>query len=463
MKSTRGYALLSVVTILAALLVASVATIRMTRRELRGTADSVASRKAFYVAEAGVQRALACLSQDRATAASSTAYTFSASNQAVGEGVYSVSVVQDPLFSTDPTRKQITGVGTANGQQATVVAQALVQTAPASSTICFTDTGTCKLQSVIWINPLLPVNLFTGNIFSNNNAAIETAVGALIRAGNPSVGVRSRIDARNTFTDGLVTGIGAVGATLLSATGAELRTGVQYSPSGILGLDLLHLYGLHFANGVNGHGQVSPPTRRAFPKVDWESLRRDARITGGIVNAENVPSGSWDATSGTWIVGSLLAPAVDSDTIYYVEGNVHITSLQLLKGAKMTIAARGASVVEALSVVNVGLIPGSQQDIRIIAEDGNTIGLDLISYSPWTLQTVVNGLGAGVGTAAGIGLTGLSVATTNRLFAYSETGDVWAKTSTLPLLSTSRVSMVAKNNATLAFTGSIASGVYAYQ
>src|SRR5688500_1654370 len=215
MRSTKGYALLSVITILAALLVAGVATVRMTRRELRGTADSVAARKAFYVADAGVQRALACLSQDRATAATSTAYTYSASNQAVGEGEYSVSVIQDPLFATNPTRKQITGVGTANGQQATVVAQALVQTAPASSTICFTDTGTCKLQSVIYINPLLtPVPLlFTGNIFSNNNAAIETPIGALVRAGNPSPGVRSRIDARNTFSDGLVAGIGAVGAS----------------------------------------------------------------------------------------------------------------------------------------------------------------------------------------------------------------------------------------------------------
>ena len=460
MKSTKGYALLSVITILAALLVAGVATVRMTRRELRGTADSVAARKAFYVAEAGVQRALARLSQDRATAAASTTYTFSESNQAVGEGVYSVSVIQDPLFSTDATRKQITGVGTASGQQATVVAQAQVQTAP-PSTICFTDTGTCKLQSIIALP--VGVNLFTGDIFSNNNAAIETVVGALMRAGNPSAGVRSRIDARNTFTDGLVTGIASIGVNLLSSTGAELRTGVQYTPSGVLGLDLHPLLplGLHFANGTNGHGQVSPPAARTFPRVDWESLRRDSRTV--IVNAENVPSGSWDATSGTWIVGSLLAPAVDSDTIYYVEGNVHITSLQLLKGAKMTIAARGWSVVEALSVVNAGLIAGSQQDIRIIAEDGNTIGLDLLSYSPLTLQSVVSGLGAGVATAAGIGLNVASVATTNRLFAYSETGDVWAKTSTLSLLSTSRVSMVAKNNATLAFTGTVSSGVRSYQ
>jgi hypothetical protein len=458
MKSTKGYALLSVITILAALLVAGVAAVRMTRRELRGTADSVAARKAFYVAEAGVQRALARLSQDRATAATSTTYTFSESNQTVGEGVYSVSVIQDPLFATDPTRKQITGVGTATGQQATVVAHAQVQTAP-PSTICFTDTGTCKLQSIIALP--VGVNLFTGNIFSNHNAAIETVAGALIRAGNPSAGVRSRIDARNTFTDGLVTGIAGVGVNLLSATGAELRTGVQYTPSGVLGLDLLHLLGLHFANGTNGHGQVSPPTARAFPRVDWESLRRDSRTT--IVNAESVPSGSWDATSGTWIAGSLLAPAVDADRIYYVEGNVHITSLQLLKGAKMTIAARGWSVVEALSVINAGLIAGSQQDIRIIAEDGNTIGLDLISYSPLILQTAVNALGAGLGAAAGIGLNVASVATTNRLFAYSETGDVWAKTSTLSVLSTTRLSMVAKNNATLAFTGTVAAGVRTYQ
>ncbi len=457
MKSTKGYALLSVITILAALLVAGVAAVRMTRRELRGTADSVAARKAFYVAEAGVQRALARLSQDRATAATSTGYTFSASNQAVGEGVYSVSVIQDPLFPTDTTRKQITGVGTATGQQATVVAHAVVQTAP-PSTICFTDTGTCKIQSVIALPAL--VNLWTGDIFSNNNAAIETVVGAGIRAGMNG-GARSRIDARNTFSDGLVTGLGAIGLNLLSTTGAELRTGVQFSPTGVLGSDFLHLFGLHFANGGGGHGQVSPPTARAFPKVDWESLRHDSRTT--IVNAESVPSGSWDATSGTWIVGSLLAPAVDADRIYYVEGNVHITSLQLLKGAKMTIAARGWSAVEALSVVNAGLIAGSQQDIRIIAQKNNTIGLDLISYSPLTLQTTVNALGAGLGAAAGIGLNIASVATTNRLFAYSETGDVWAKTSTLSVLSTTRVSMVAKNNATLAFAGTVAAGVRSYQ
>ncbi|MGH7805619.1 MAG: hypothetical protein ACREQJ_14825, partial [Candidatus Binatia bacterium] len=194
MKSSRGYALLSVITIIAALLVASVAAIRMTRQELRGTADSVAARKALYIAEAGVQRALARLSQDRATAAASTTYTFSESNQAVGEGEYDVTVIQDPKFSTDATRKQITGVGTAQGQQATVVAQAQVQTAP-PSTICFTDEGTCKIQTVIALPAL--VNLWTGNIFSNNNAAIETVVGAGVRAGTIG-GVRSRIDAIGT-------------------------------------------------------------------------------------------------------------------------------------------------------------------------------------------------------------------------------------------------------------------------
>ena len=459
MKSCRGHALLSVVAILGALLVASVATVRMTRRELHGTAVSVARQKALYIAEAGVQRALARLSQDRASASTSTAYTYSASDQAVGEGTYDVNVVQDPVFPSDASRKRITAVGAALGEQATVVAQAHVQDVVGSATppICFTAGGKCKIQSLIQLGlPAVDSRvLWSGDIFSNNDAAIETPVGVRVRGSG-------RIDVVDRFNDGALSigGFPILGAVLAS-TNASLYTGVQYTPSGLLGAELHPILsvGLHFANGSNGHGQVQPPTPRAFPQVDWESLRRDPRTI--IVNSANVPTGSWDS-SGTWVVTTLSPSAIDEDVIYYVEGNVHITTLQLLKGARMTIAARGWSAVEALSVLNLGLIAGSTQDVRIIAEDKNTIGLNLLNYLP-TLQDPLNALGAGIGDATGIGLAIASVATTNRLFAYSEKGDVWAKTSTLSALSTTRVSMVAKNDATIAFTGTLNAGVLAYQ
>jgi hypothetical protein len=65
---------------------------------------------------------------------------------------------------------------------------------------------------------------------------------------------------------------------------------------------------------------------------------------------------------------------------------------------------------------------------------------------------------------SGIGLNVGSVLTTkNAIFVYSETDDVWAKVSNLTAGSTNnRASLVAKHDATLAYTGSIASSMKAY-
>lgn len=448
-SDTRGYALLSVITIVSALLIAGIATVKMTRTELRGTADSVAYRKAFYVAESGVQRGLARLSQDRATAATSTAYTYSTSNQSFGEGAYSISIVQDPYFPTDTTRKQVTAVGTVANQQATVVNQAIVQTAP-PSTLCFTDTGKCRIETVA----ALASGLFNGEIFSNNDVEIAAALAVAVEgSGN--------IYARNRFRDeGLsVAGINNITTGVLSTMDAQLFSGVAYTPAGLLGLGIdIHLLGplarlgIHFANGALNHGQTQAIAARPFPQVDWEALRRDTRTV--IVNAENVPFGSWDSASGTWVVGSIFAPPVDSDEIYYIEGNAHIVSLQLVKGAKMTIAARGWSAIESLNVLSLGLLSGSRQDLRVITQGKNTIGLKVLAYAPLQLESTLNALSPTLDMALGIGLDVASVLNTdNRLFAYSERDDVWAKVSTLSATNGShRMSLIAKNNATIAYT-----------
>jgi hypothetical protein len=482
----RGFALLSVIAVVGALLVAGIAAVRMTRTELRGTADSVAERRAFYVAEGGVQRALARLSQDRATAATSTAYTFTESTQALGDGTYSVTVVQDPLFPTDATRKRITSVGVVDRQQSTVVNHAVVQN-PLPSTVCFTDLGTCRIQSAV----AAVTELFDGEIFSNNDVAIETSVGLAVRG-------TGNIYAKDRFYDqGLtVAGVNALPA-VLSEMNANLYSGVQYTPTGTLSIgsqqtyqtlfgnligNLLwgvlgaaqdphvgplfgvHLYGLglHFQNGPSKHGVTQVIPQRPFPRVDWKALRRDPRTE--VVNAENVPFGSWDAASGTWHVGALFSPPVDADVIYYVQGNAHVESLQLRKGVRMTIAARGWIAAEAISVLNVGLLPGSTQSVRLIALRDNSIGRRLLSYQPLALEGPLNAISPTLGMATGIGLNVLGALTTrNRVFAYSETRDVWAKVSTLTAASTNnRIGLVAKNDATLAYTGSILSSMKPY-
>src|SRR2546425_10989158 len=129
-----GYALLSVLAITTALMVSALAAIQLSRSELHFTADHVSHQQAFYVADAGVQAALAQLSNDRVTAGTSMSYTYTGT-ASIGGGSYAITIAQDPLFSSDVARKQIQSTGTRNGQQSTIVAHAVVQPALVTTVI----------------------------------------------------------------------------------------------------------------------------------------------------------------------------------------------------------------------------------------------------------------------------------------------------------------------------------------
>src|SRR5688572_3299822 len=100
-----GYALLAVVVITAILLVTAGAALELTRSEINFTTLHLSRQQAFYVAEAGVQRALVRLNEDKTNALASTTYTWNLTDQSYGGGAYSVSVSQDSAFPGDPQRK----------------------------------------------------------------------------------------------------------------------------------------------------------------------------------------------------------------------------------------------------------------------------------------------------------------------------------------------------------------------
>src|ERR1041384_5425536 len=133
MKSYRiignrhGYAMLSVIVLVAVLLTGASALLQLTRSELHGTADQVARQRAFFIAERGVQHALTKLEADRGGSPGSVSTTYNAtlSNQSFDSGIYNVSIVQDSAYPTDATRKLITSVATLSNQSATVTAHAV--------------------------------------------------------------------------------------------------------------------------------------------------------------------------------------------------------------------------------------------------------------------------------------------------------------------------------------------------
>src|SRR2546421_4453830 len=101
-----GYALLSVLAITTALMVSALAAIQLSRSELHFTADHVSHQQAFYVADAGVQAALAQLSNDRVTAGTSVSYTYTGTGNISG-GSYGISLAPVALIPTDVGPKHI--------------------------------------------------------------------------------------------------------------------------------------------------------------------------------------------------------------------------------------------------------------------------------------------------------------------------------------------------------------------
>jgi Tfp pilus assembly protein PilX len=416
----RGYAMLSVVIVTGVLLTAGVAVLQLARTELHSTADQAAKQRAFYIAERGLQHGLAKLDQDRSGSIATT-YSTSLTNQSFGGGTYSVAIAQDTVYPTDATRKLITSTATFANQSSTVTAHAVVQDVSGTigggspnPLICFTNIGTCRIS--MWVD--LASGVYNGQIVSNNNVELDNQiVGAVVHA-------KGDVYAKNSFISG-----GQL--TLLSTVNpGTLFSGVAYTPPNICILFVCASRGFTF----NGGNTVQTMNARPFVKPDYEKLKRNSRTV--LVRQGQVPAGtSWNAGTNTWNAGSFGTTA-STDKIYYVEGNALLTGLQLLKGVKITIVARGTITVNSLTLLTTGLIAGSNQAVRLIGESNVTLG--------------------------GLDMSLIGLDTTNNVFAYSEKGSVTINMNTISSFVHTNLSMMAWNNATLTTLAAVGNTINTY-
>lgn len=443
-RTERGFALLSVLAVTAGLLIAGAATIQLVRSQLHFTANEVAAQTAYHVSEAGIQRGLAQLDNDAATAATPGYVHPTIPTASFGGGTYTVTLAQDPLFATDLTRKLITSTGTFNGQQATLVAHALVQPPadPCAQYLVMAEGGDARILSkVSALTTLFNRNAGTANgeIFSNNDVEMSMLAGA---AFNGYGDVYARDDFRDTSV-----------VSLLSTVNARLFRGGDYDAAPIhLHVPILNtpLTGLHFSNGSSGHGQSSTIAARTLPVPDWETAKRNATY---LVNSETystvVPGSAW--TNGTWVVNTF---SVTPGASYYVDGNVNVVGLQLLGGSSSEIWARGLIGVNKLSLLAIG----GTQTIKLIGERDVAIGralngaLTALVDESAALTSIVDGVS--------LGSTGVGALTRTNVVLYSQKGEAWAMSTTAAALSDTRACLLSHaGNSTLAFTVAIGSSV----
>ena len=305
--SNRGYALLSVLAVIGALLTASVATITLVRSQLHYSADQISAQAAYHIAEAGIQRGLAQLDNDAATAGTAAYVYPTIATTSFGGGTYSVTLAQDSLFPGNSSRKLITATGTVSGKSATIVAHALVQALAAGGGGVGGGTGGTTggggggaggggggpgspndpcANTILWANRDAYLNtlvsaanfqLFKGDIFANRDVHFVTAAGVI-----QTTGANSHAYAvRNFNSDSLL-----VLGTPLSA---QLFRGGAYNTMADTLLLLPHGLGYHFSNGANGHGETSPaPTTGIIPAPDWQEAKSDPRTV--IVSPSNYAS-----------------------------------------------------------------------------------------------------------------------------------------------------------------------------
>lgn len=463
-----GYALLAVIVTTAVLLTTGAAVLRMTRSEIHNAADEVASARAFYIAEAGVERGLVQLSNDRATASVQTNYRFPGSGTSTESfggdgGTNSIVIEQDPLFA-DTRRKRITSTGSVIGQTANVVAHAFVQDgnpfATSGCPILYSDTGRARL--IQHLNVALPVGvswISGGEIFSNDDVEFKSLL-AVALGMNASVTVRARGDFIDSSIANLLTNLSS--SSLLR--GGSYNAAALHLPHVVLGICVAPLTGFHFGPTATncGHGVVSAIPARTMPTIDYEAIRNHPSTV--VVNRNNVPFGSWHAASGTWTYSGLLSFPASAQAIYYVEGNASLDSLQILREADVTIVTRGWLRLGTIALLNTDLIPAlaENQDLRLVAEGDIVVGRRLLnSVVPPADNLLSNVIGEDLALTEllGLGTGTIEVLDRNRIFAFSERGGVWVKTGTAQALSRTNTCLMAKGDATLATTASILSSI----
>jgi hypothetical protein len=454
----RGYILAAVVVVTGVLLVAGATTLKLVRSQLHANADQLGHQKAFYIAEAGIQRGIAQLDADRALASTSTSYTFSAT-EPFAEGTYTVFVDQDPLFPAMPTRKRIRSSGRVGSQTSETLAHVVVQDQlPCAIAASQTDTRILSLVPAA-------TELFDGLLYANRDAVFHVLGGAAID------GEGSVFAGRNLVSNSLV--------SLLSTLRANAFRGGGYSALGLhadaLGVPVL---GVHFNNGNGKHGVQQAVAPRAHPIPDYDGLAKDPLTR--IVNDDNPPPfGTWDPATDTWSYGSLVAFPSSPEIVYYVDGNVNFGSLALAANARATIVARGW-----ISILSVGLVASSlgggttvavgpvgagapivlpvgsnsEQHLELLATDLVSIGRPVLSTSPTI--SFDSETAALADATLGIGLSAAAIGSTRTyVYAYSETGSVWAKMASVAVGSGARATLLGNGETALAYGGSLASAV----
>jgi len=438
--SSQGYALLSVIAIVSALLVAGIATIGLVKSQLHFSADQISAQGAYHIAEAGIERGLAQLDNDAATAATAGYVYPTIPSTSFSGGNYTVTLAQDPLFSSDRSRKLITAIGTLNGQSATVVAHALVQAPqdPCLNTILFSTGGDNVIASTVNIGA---INLFHGNLISNNNTHFQTVLALLPYA----VGSVSTVG--NFYSDSLV--VLAI-PTRMTAT---LTRGGSYVSSN----DLLHNVGFHFANGTNGHGAGPAPASSTLPVWNWDSAKRAADV---IVNKDNyasvVPGSTW--SNGVWTMNNWN---LTSGKKYYVDGSASVTGVQGLRlgsGASTAIFARGAIGIGTLTL----FAAGNNQSLYLVGERDVAIGRTVDVSANVLVSAPSLTISGSITTGISLSTTGVGLLNRTKIYAYSQTGEVWTNNATVAALSDVRACLLARGgNATLATTAAILTDVRA--
>jgi hypothetical protein len=296
-------------------------------------------------------------------------------------------------------------------------------------------------------------NLVDGNgrIFSNNDVTFETV--ASVGANASGTGA---ILARNNFNN--------AGANL-NLFSKFLNVSLSYGNSYVKApLDsAVHLLvcnppvsvcqGAHFGTVKPQHG-TQTTIAKAYPwQPDYQQLKRFANV---IVNKHYQPFGSWDSSSGTWVVSGYSFPA-GTQTLYYVEGNVKLAAVSLFRTASPRIVARGWISMTSLTVLSTGLLSGDVQSMFLIGEKDVMIGRDVTSLVGPSWQSESATLALGTALSQGINL--VNVDHTLNVIAYSQGGDVWGMVSNLSALSHPRLCFLANQDATLAFTGTLLTSV----
>lgn len=445
---SRGLTMTMVLPLMLILLAFAAALLQLTRGGLHFSAMASARQKSFYIADGGLQSAMSRLYADRQTAAINASYTASDSGS-IGGGSFAYSVIQDPMYPLDPTRKQVSATGEIAGGSSTVVSQVVVYpfSSPAGPTCDWMMFANRGVTEIINAAPVA-TDLINGNVHSNNDVRVTTVTGAGVNGSGRFESVNRTI-------------VQALDGSPFSTMNASLYRGTSFVTAGILSdvhrLNGSPLLGIHFANGSRSHGEQAPVSSIPMPTVDWTAIEQTPEMT--IVDADHVPFGSWDDDTDTWVIRARHVFPGDNSAKYFVRGSVKFRGVVLARSTQATIAALGSIEINELSLLQtttdgiLGIGLSTAQTLQLWAK-GKPNAPANVYIGRGLLQTASVALGDA--SLPGINFTA-PFQITNQIGAYSETGDVWVKASSISVFAKTKLNLVGDGDSTFATTASIAS------